>query len=454
MMPPLGVKRPDPDRFDAMIASLESELDRTATAVHAAARTASAEPHRIRERRPRPARPRHRSRRSTCRRTTRRPASTTSPARSASRRRWSRRTSRRRRRSAGWRSAMPEDADAGRLPHAAKTRRRTITSKGCRSARAAACSCTHVFPSDGEYTRDGDADLRRQHVADRLRLGAVRAARDAARRRAAAADRLAGRRAQASRPTAAIAARGARPPDRSAAAVSPARRRSSAAAAARRCACASRRRPARTWSARRSSRPTSRRCSTSTSTSCARRCRPARRRATRSSRTSARSASKARSTRRRPKDSPSRRKIFVCTPTDARPRKRRARAGSSPTWRRYAFRRPATPADVDLLMEFYQFGRKEKDFDHGHRDGAGAHPGVAAVHLPHRRGAARPSSRARPIASATSTWRRACRSSCGARRPTTSCCSVASAGPAEGSGGARAAGPPDAEGSARPRRWR
>ena len=46
----------------------------------------------------------------------------------------------------------------------------------------------------------GDADLRRQHVADRVRLGAVRAARDAARRRAARADRT-GRAAAASTPT-------------------------------------------------------------------------------------------------------------------------------------------------------------------------------------------------------------------------------------------------------------
>ena len=41
---------------------------------------------------------------------------------------------------------------------------------------------------------DGDADLRRQHVAHRLRLGAVRAHRDAARRRAPVARGLGGRR--------------------------------------------------------------------------------------------------------------------------------------------------------------------------------------------------------------------------------------------------------------------
>ena len=33
-----------------------------------------------------------------------------------------------------------------------RIRRRTITSRGCRSGRAVACSVKHVFPSDGEYT--------------------------------------------------------------------------------------------------------------------------------------------------------------------------------------------------------------------------------------------------------------------------------------------------------------
>jgi hypothetical protein len=63
-------------------------------------------------------------------------------------------------------------------------------------------------------------------------------------------------------------------------------------------------------------------------------------------------------------NSPSRRKIFVCTPKTA--------AEETPCARRIvtalatqAFRRPATPADVEFLMEFYQFGRKEKDFEQG-----------------------------------------------------------------------------------------
>ncbi|HEY3162502.1 MAG TPA: DUF1592 domain-containing protein, partial [Vicinamibacterales bacterium] len=64
------------------------------------------------------------------------------------------------------------------------------------------------------------------------------------------------------------------------------------------------------------------------------------------------------------KDSPSRRRIFICTP--------KAAAEETPCARRiasnlatYAFRRPASADDVNFLMEFYKFGREEKDFDTG-----------------------------------------------------------------------------------------
>jgi mono/diheme cytochrome c family protein len=64
------------------------------------------------------------------------------------------------------------------------------------------------------------------------------------------------------------------------------------------------------------------------------------------------------------KESPSRRKIFICTPKTA--------AEETPCARRiatnlatYAFRRPAAAEDVNFLMEFYKFGREEKDFDTG-----------------------------------------------------------------------------------------
>ena len=164
-------------------------------------------------------------------------------------------------------------------------------------------------------------------------------------------------------------------------------RRAGSAAAARRAederALQDDRRPAR----RRRDvprRPTSRRCSTSISTSCATRCRPARRLATRSSRTSARCASKDRSTPTPAKDSPSRRKIFVCTPTERGRRDGLRAQDRHATWRRTRSAARPPPADVDLLMEFYTAGRKERRLRRRHRDGAGARPGVAEVHLPHR----------------------------------------------------------------------
>src|SRR5690349_14591042 len=64
------------------------------------------------------------------------------------------------------------------------------------------------------------------------------------------------------------------------------------------------------------------------------------------------------------KDSPSRRKIFVCTPKTAAEETVCARKIIS-NLATYAFRRPAVAADIDLLMDFYRFGRKEKDFELG-----------------------------------------------------------------------------------------
>jgi hypothetical protein len=64
------------------------------------------------------------------------------------------------------------------------------------------------------------------------------------------------------------------------------------------------------------------------------------------------------------KDSPSRRKIFVCTPKTTAEETACARRIVS-NLAMHGFRRPATAADVDVLMDFYEFGRKEKDFDQG-----------------------------------------------------------------------------------------
>ena len=64
------------------------------------------------------------------------------------------------------------------------------------------------------------------------------------------------------------------------------------------------------------------------------------------------------------KDSPSRRKVFVCTPKTTAEETACARRIVT-NLATYGFRRPATAADVNMLMEFYEFGRKEKDFDQG-----------------------------------------------------------------------------------------
>jgi hypothetical protein len=64
-------------------------------------------------------------------------------------------------------------------------------------------------------------------------------------------------------------------------------------------------------------------------------------------------------------DTASRRKIFVCRPTSADDEPACARTIVS-TLARHAFRRPATPADLDVLMPFYESGRREEgSFDAG-----------------------------------------------------------------------------------------
>jgi Protein of unknown function (DUF1592)/Protein of unknown function (DUF1588)/Protein of unknown function (DUF1585)/Protein of unknown function (DUF1587)/Protein of unknown function (DUF1595) len=63
-------------------------------------------------------------------------------------------------------------------------------------------------------------------------------------------------------------------------------------------------------------------------------------------------------------DSPSRKKIFVCKPTGVADETACATKILTNLATK-AFRRPATPAEVATLMEFYKGGRKEKDFDNG-----------------------------------------------------------------------------------------
>jgi cytochrome c5 len=64
-------------------------------------------------------------------------------------------------------------------------------------------------------------------------------------------------------------------------------------------------------------------------------------------------------------DTPSRRKIFVCRPATAGEEGTCARTIIS-TLVKHAFRRPATPADLEVLMEFYLTGRNDGgNFDQG-----------------------------------------------------------------------------------------
>ena len=65
--------------------------------------------------------------------------------------------------------------------------------------------------------------------------------------------------------------------------------------------------------------------------------------------------------------SASRRKIFSCTPARAADEGACARRIAQ-NLATQAFRRPATAADVDSLMEFYRLGRREKDFELGVED--------------------------------------------------------------------------------------
>ena len=64
------------------------------------------------------------------------------------------------------------------------------------------------------------------------------------------------------------------------------------------------------------------------------------------------------------KDSASRRKVFVCTPTGAADEAACARKIVSNLASK-AYRRPAAASDVDMLMEFYKAGRAEGNFDDG-----------------------------------------------------------------------------------------
>ena len=185
----------------------------------------------------------------------------------------------------------------------------------------------------------------------------------------------------------------------------------------------------------------------------------ARARSTRSRRSASRSST--RSTidrpvqRDRPGDTPSRRRIFICQAArTARSDERPARETILSTLARRAYRRPVTDAEIDAADRLLPARARER----------------AALRRRHRARAARScwsspqflfrverdpagvAGRRRLSRSATSSWRRGCRSSSGAAFPTTSCSTLARQGQAAGSGGARAAGHADAGRPDAPRR--
>ena len=134
-----------------------------------------------------------------------------------------------------------------------------------------------------------------------------------------------------------------------------------------------------------------------------------------------------------PGDTPSRRRIFVVPAASEAPAtqaRRRARRRSSRRWRgaRIASRRP-TPISQRLL-DFYRAGRRDGTFETGiqralQRILASPKFVIRVEHEPPARRAGRGLS-----PSATSSWRRGCRSSSGAAFRTTSCWTAAAQRPA------------------------
>jgi hypothetical protein len=68
-------------------------------------------------------------------------------------------------------------------------------------------------------------------------------------------------------------------------------------------------------------------------------------------------------------DSPSRRRIFICTPARDTASEAACATKILSTLATRAYRRPATGEDLKTLLGFYQAGREEKDFDEGIQKG-------------------------------------------------------------------------------------
>ena len=117
-------------------------------------------------------------------------------------------------------------------------------------------------------------------------------------------------------------------------------------------------------------------------------------------------------------DTPSRRKIFVCTPASAKDEEPCARKILS-NLGRYAYRRPFTDADLKPLLAFYQTGRRRAPLTM--ESGWLFAPywwrrhSCSVSSAPHRTASPAP-----PTRSAILNWHPGCRSSCGAASRMTS----------------------------------
>ena len=114
------------------------------------------------------------------------------------------------------------------------------------------------------------------------------------------------------------------------------------------------------------------------------------------------------------------------------------------TLMRRAYRRPVTDADLQKPMEFYREAKADGRLRGGHRGGAERDAGQPGVSVPHRAGSGRTSRRARPIASAISSWLRGFRSFSGAASRMTNCSPRPSAANLHKPRRAGEAGAPDA----------
>ena len=121
-----------------------------------------------------------------------------------------------------------------------------------------------------------------------------------------------------------------------------------------------------------------------------------------------------------PKDSPSRRRIFVCQPASNAEETACATKILS-TFARRAYRRPATDEDVQVLLGFYKTRPCRRQLRCRHSRRARARPRQSRFSVPDRSRSRQRRSEFASIASPTSNWLRACRSSCGAASRTTNC---------------------------------